>query len=61
MGEDMNFDMGLPIVDLPQTNNCIIKVIGVGGGGGNAVVGLRKVNNGKSHIEIHIFTHIIIY
>jgi cell division protein FtsZ len=37
MGEDMNFDMGLPIVDLPQTNNCIIKVIGVGGGGGNAV------------------------
>lgn len=37
MGEDMNFDMGLPIVDLPQTNDCIIKVIGVGGGGGNAV------------------------
>ncbi|MBO5707236.1 MAG: cell division protein FtsZ [Bacteroidaceae bacterium] len=29
--------MGLPIVDLPKTNNCIIKVIGVGGGGGNAV------------------------
>ena len=37
MGEHMNFDMGLPIVDLSQTNNCIIKVIGVGGGGGNAV------------------------
>ena len=35
--QDMNFDMGLPLVDLPQTNNCIIKVIGVGGGGGNAV------------------------
>ena len=35
--QDINFDMGLPIVDLPQTNNCIIKVIGVGGGGGNAV------------------------
>lgn len=35
--QDMNFDMGLPIVDLPKTNNCIIKVIGVGGGGGNAV------------------------
>lgn len=33
----MNFDMGLPIIDLPKTNNCIIKVIGVGGGGGNAV------------------------
>ena len=29
--------MGLPLVDLPKTNNCIIKVIGVGGGGGNAV------------------------
>ncbi|MBO4661843.1 MAG: cell division protein FtsZ [Bacteroidaceae bacterium] len=28
---------GLPIVNLPKTNNCIIKVIGVGGGGGNAV------------------------
>lgn len=35
--QDINFDLGLPIVDLPQTNNCIIKVIGVGGGGGNAV------------------------
>ena len=35
--QDINFDMGLPIVDLPKTNNCIIKVIGVGGGGGNAV------------------------
>lgn len=35
--QDINFDMGLPITDLPQTNNCIIKVIGVGGGGGNAV------------------------
>lgn len=34
---DINFDMGLPIIDLPKTNNCIIKVIGVGGGGGNAV------------------------
>ena len=42
MGEDMNFDMGLPIVDLPQTNNCIIKVIGVGGGGGNAVNHMYK-------------------
>ncbi|MBQ8273850.1 MAG: cell division protein FtsZ [Bacteroidaceae bacterium] len=35
--QDINFDLGLPIVDLPKTNNCIIKVIGVGGGGGNAV------------------------
>ena len=35
--QDINFDMGLPLTDLPQTNNCIIKVIGVGGGGGNAV------------------------
>lgn len=35
--QDIDFDMGLPIVDLPKTNNCIIKVIGVGGGGGNAV------------------------
>ena len=35
--QDMNFDLGLPITDLPQTNNCIIKVIGVGGGGCNAV------------------------
>ena len=35
--QDINFDMGLPITDLPKTNNCIIKVIGVGGGGGNAV------------------------
>ncbi len=37
--QDNNFDMGLPIVGIPQTNNndCIIKVIGVGGGGGNAV------------------------
>ena len=35
--QDINFDMGLPIVDLPKTNNCIIKVIGEGGGGGNAV------------------------
>lgn len=34
--QDMNFE-GLPIIDLPKTNNCIIKVIGVGGGGGNAV------------------------
>ncbi|MEE1310130.1 MAG: cell division protein FtsZ [Bacteroidaceae bacterium] len=33
----MNFDLGLPLTDLPQTNNCIIKVIGVGGGGCNAV------------------------
>lgn len=32
---NMDFD-GLP-VNLPKTNNCIIKVIGVGGGGGNAV------------------------
>ncbi len=30
--------MGLPIIGIPQTtNNCYIKVIGVGGGGGNAV------------------------
>jgi cell division protein FtsZ len=35
--QDMDFDMGLPLVNLPKTNNCIIKVIGVGGGGGNAV------------------------
>ena len=35
--QDINFDLGLPIDDLPKTNNCIIKVIGVGGGGGNAV------------------------
>ena len=35
--QDMNFDLGLPLTDLPQTNNCIIKVIGVGGGGCNAV------------------------
>lgn len=35
--QDMDFDMGLPLVDLPKTNECIIKVIGVGGGGGNAV------------------------
>lgn len=34
---DMNLDMGLPIINLPTNNNCIIKVIGVGGGGGNAV------------------------
>ena len=34
--QDINFDLGLPIVDIPKTNNCIIKVIGVGGGGGNA-------------------------
>ncbi len=34
---DMDFDMGLPLVNIPKTNNCIIKVIGVGGGGGNAV------------------------
>ncbi len=34
--QDMDFE-GLPIVNLPKTNNCIIKVIGVGGGGGNAV------------------------
>lgn len=37
MEEDMIFDMGLPLTDLQKTNNCIIKVIGVGGGGGNAV------------------------
>ena len=35
--QDMDFDMGLPLVNLPKTNNSIIKVIGVGGGGGNAV------------------------
>ena len=35
--QDMNFDLGLPLTDLPQTNNCIIKVIVVGGGGCNAV------------------------
>lgn len=34
--QDMDFG-GLPLVNLPKTNNCIIKVIGVGGGGGNAV------------------------
>lgn len=32
-----NFDMGLPLTGLSKSNNCIIKVIGVGGGGGNAV------------------------
>ncbi len=37
--QDNTFDMGLPIINIPQTNqnNCYIKVIGVGGGGGNAV------------------------
>ena len=35
--QDMDFEMGLPIVDIPQTQNCIIKVVGVGGGGSNAV------------------------
>lgn len=35
--QDINFDLGLPISDLPQSDSCIIKVIGVGGGGGNAV------------------------
>ena len=35
--QDMKFYLGLPLTDLPQTNNCIIKVIGVGGGGCNAV------------------------
>ena len=60
MGEDMNFDMGLP-VDIPQTNNCIIKVIGVGGGGGNAVnhmyrEGIHDVsyvvcNTDKKHLD----------
>lgn len=34
---DINLDLGLPITNLPKSNNCIIKVIGVGGGGGNAV------------------------
>ncbi|MDE5561383.1 MAG: cell division protein FtsZ [Bacteroidaceae bacterium] len=29
--------MGLPLTGLSKSNNCIIKVIGVGGGGGNAV------------------------
>ena len=35
--DSMDFEFGLPLTDLPKTNNCIIKVIGVGGGGGNAV------------------------
>ncbi len=35
--QDNNFDMGLPLTGLSKSNNCIIKVIGVGGGGGNAV------------------------
>lgn len=35
--QDNNLDMGLPIIGIPQTNKCIIKVIGVGGGGSNAV------------------------
>lgn len=37
MNQDIDFEMGLPINLPTSSNDCIIKVIGVGGGGGNAV------------------------
>ncbi len=44
--QDNHFDMGLPIINIPQTsNNCYIKVIGVGGGGGNAVNHMYRVGS----------------